>query len=205
MILLTHSTRLLQETGNTSFRWIYKLGLYIPVMQLRQDRSVHVGEILLVPSPDEGGGHQGNETLIMDRSNDKKCKSQGKKKQKTKIDQKNRKRNNANLRKKKKKNWPKKEKKKCWGNTTEEKRNKETKKKTKIGNQTWSRNYQNGKTKTCGGSDPFFSYILILCCEMLFLGQIEHCYLRSFLCWSIAFLHMSHEISYRWRNENTRS
>jgi len=31
-------------------------------VQLRQDRSVHVGEILLVPSPDEGGGHQGDET-----------------------------------------------------------------------------------------------------------------------------------------------
>ena len=32
------------------------------LLQLRQDRSVHVGEILLVPSPDEGGGHQGDET-----------------------------------------------------------------------------------------------------------------------------------------------
>ena len=42
------------------------------MLQLRQDRSVHVREILLVPSPDEGGGHQGNETLIMDRSKKKK-------------------------------------------------------------------------------------------------------------------------------------
>ena len=31
-------------------------------MQLRQDSSVYVGEILLVPSPDEGGGDQGEET-----------------------------------------------------------------------------------------------------------------------------------------------
>ena len=47
------------------------------VLQLRQDRSVHVGEILLVPSPDEGGGHQGNETLKVDNYK-KKCKKRGK-------------------------------------------------------------------------------------------------------------------------------
>ena len=42
------------------------------LMQLRQDSSVHVGEFLLVPSPDKGGGDQGEDTLIMDRSNEKK-------------------------------------------------------------------------------------------------------------------------------------
>ena len=46
-------------------------------MQLRQDRSVHVREILLVPSPDEGGGNQGDKTLVMDRQmRQKKCKSE---------------------------------------------------------------------------------------------------------------------------------
>ena len=53
-------------------------------MKLRQDRSVHVREILLVPSPDEGGGHQGHETLIMDRSKKKKKTSE----KKGKIDKK---------------------------------------------------------------------------------------------------------------------
>ena len=42
------------------------------LMKIRQYSSVHVGEILLVPSPHEGGGHQGEETLILDRSNEKK-------------------------------------------------------------------------------------------------------------------------------------
>ena len=56
-------------------------------MQLRQDRSVHVREILLVPSPDEGGGHQGDETLIMDRSNKtKECKSEENSQKLTKLD-----------------------------------------------------------------------------------------------------------------------
>ena len=30
--------------------------------------------------------------------------------------------------------------------------------------------------ETCGSSDPFFFYILILRCEMLFVRQIKHCY-----------------------------
>ena len=51
------------------------------LLQLRQDRSVHVGEILLVPSPDEGGGHQGDKTLKMDYyKKKKKCKKKKKKK-----------------------------------------------------------------------------------------------------------------------------
>ena len=52
------------------------------VLQLRQDSSVHVGEFLLVPSPDEGGGHQGEDTLKMDRSNDKKKNENHRKKKK---------------------------------------------------------------------------------------------------------------------------
>ena len=48
------------------------------LLQLRQDRSVHVGEILLVPSPDEGGGHQGNETLKMDNYKKKNAKKKEK-------------------------------------------------------------------------------------------------------------------------------
>ena len=58
------------------------------LMKIRQDSSVHVGEILLVPSPDEGGGHQGKETLILDRSNKKK---KGKSQKKRKIDKKEKK------------------------------------------------------------------------------------------------------------------
>ena len=42
------------------------------LLQIRQDRYVHVGEILLVQSPNEGGGHQGNDTLKMDNYKKKK-------------------------------------------------------------------------------------------------------------------------------------
>ena len=52
-------------------------------MQLCQDNSVNVGEFLLVPSPDEGGGNQGEDTLQMDGWNEKK-KSQFQKKKKKK-------------------------------------------------------------------------------------------------------------------------
>ena len=58
-------------------------------MKIRQDSSVHVGEILLVPSPDEGGGHQGEETLILDRSNERRKKNKSQKKRK--IDKKEKK------------------------------------------------------------------------------------------------------------------
>ena len=79
-------------------------------MQLRQDSSVHVGEFLLVPSPDEGGGDQGEDTLKMDRSNEKKKmkisekkrKKNDKKKEKRNIKEKERK-NKANKQKRKQK------------------------------------------------------------------------------------------------------
>ena len=61
------------------------------LMKIRQDSSVHVAEILLVPSPDEGGGHQGEKTLILDRSNKKKKKRKKKSQKKRKIDKKEKK------------------------------------------------------------------------------------------------------------------
>ena len=62
---------MIQETRNATefLNWVRD---DTTLMQLRQDSSVHVGEFLLVPSPDEGGGDQGEDTLKMDRSNEKK-------------------------------------------------------------------------------------------------------------------------------------
>ena len=72
---------MIQETRNATefLNWVRD---DTTLMQLRQDSSVHVGEFLLVPSPDEGGGDQGEDTLKMDRSNEKKKLKITKKKEK---------------------------------------------------------------------------------------------------------------------------
>ena len=72
---------MIQETRNATefLNWVPD---DTTLMQLRQDSSVHVGEFLLVPSPDEGGGDQGEDTLKMDRSNEKKKWKSQKKKEK---------------------------------------------------------------------------------------------------------------------------
>ena len=94
--------------------------------------------------------------LIMDRSNEtKKMQIWGKQwkidKKKTKIKMirkhKNRKKQRNKNKKKKGKEWKKNIKQK----------DQKKKKMKHVTKQTWSRNYQSGKTKTRGGSDPFFS------------------------------------------------
>ena len=42
--------------GSSNVTFAFKLPGICIYPQIRQDRSVHAGEILLVPSPDEGGG-----------------------------------------------------------------------------------------------------------------------------------------------------
>ena len=91
MRLLSHSSKSVVSSKNQETRHFTEFLNCISMqslLQLRQDRSVHVGEILLVPSPDEGGGHQGDKTLKMDyykkKKNAKKKKIE-KKKRKTKI------------------------------------------------------------------------------------------------------------------------
>ena len=71
-------------------------------MQLRQDRSVHVREILLVPSPDEGGGHQGDEILTMDRSHETKKKNANLREEKEKLAKKKGNQNNRKIKTEKK-------------------------------------------------------------------------------------------------------
>ena len=62
MMLLTHSFKRVSSvnqgtrSATESWNWLFKNICQEKYLQLRQDRSVHSREILLVPSPDEGGG-----------------------------------------------------------------------------------------------------------------------------------------------------